>query len=122
MSDYKPKVGDRVRVVLEGEVTDTAGGSVTISDRALRGSDPVFWCSSTVADDAKFLVSVEKVEPPVEFFKPGDVVRDTRNGMLYALSTEGYIYLKDGEFVRKYNGEYSGGPFTSKNCEKVNLG
>ena len=53
---------------------------------------------------------------------PGDVVRDTRNGMLYALSTEGYIYLKDGEFVRKYNGEYSGGPFTSKNCEKVNLG
>lgn len=71
MSDYKPVKGDRVRVVLEGEVSE-----VWHSGRFVLQSDDDAVEIGFSADRVEgFNVSIEKIEPPVEVFQPGDVVR-----------------------------------------------
>lgn len=69
---YKPVNGDRVRVVMEGEVTAANEEYFIIEDRK---PETTSRNSTYVRSDAEFLVSVEKIEPPVTVFKPGDVVR-----------------------------------------------
>lgn len=65
MSDYQPKKGDRVRVVLEGEVTTvwTDGSEFVLA--GLNGIEP----------SESHVVSVEKVAPPLPT-TPGSVIRD----------------------------------------------
>lgn len=110
---YVPKVGDRVRVVLEGEVQGTMFSSFQV------GSDAV----STISNHPSGgLISVEKVEPPVEVFGPGDVVRHKRTGGLYAIPGEPnkVLVLANG----KYQGrllEYPSKNLTSENYERVEL-
>src|SRR5690242_3477947 len=68
---YQPKVGDRVRVVLEGEVTVT---------RSPEDGERRFVVGSGIAanwvyPDAEHTVSVEKVTPPLPT-TPGSVIRN----------------------------------------------
>ena len=58
MSNYKPKTGDVVRVVLEGEVRTDWGDSFVIG-RADEGG-------STIAGKSKHVVSVEQVKPALQ--------------------------------------------------------
>jgi hypothetical protein len=71
MGGYKPVKGDRVRVVLEGTAEGTATSPRTTGE---------FCLDENPLDNA---VSVEKVEPPVTVFKPGDVVRSKSTGSVY---------------------------------------
>ena len=121
MSDFK--VGDRVKVTIEGVVrshTGTPGNTFILKFQNEFGN-----ASHTVYTNQSD-VTVEKIEPPVETFKPGDVVRHKANGWLKALSSEGYTNL--GGCTRgqtfKYgvlNGGFDRESFTSEFWEKVSI-
>lgn len=70
MSADKPVEGDRVRVVLEGTVDEHGD---------IKGDSGTFCLYPNVR---KHVVSIEKIEPPVVTFKPGDVVRSRESGNL----------------------------------------
>ena len=84
MSGYQPKVGDRVRVVLEGEVNfvDECGFDLS------HGSD-IF---STVRPGA--VVSVEKVAPPLPT-TPGSVIRSHITNEFFHLNAAGTKWISD---------------------------
>lgn len=113
MSKYKPANGERVRVVYEGEVSSSDDVGFTVE-----GELPVLW-------EDQSLVSIEKIEPPVEVFGPGDVVRSKNGTGTRALGKTGYIRLdrEVGAFFA-YGSEFakSLSDFTSKNYERVELG
>ena len=119
MSDYKPKEGDRVRVVLEGTVTGVNSGYGWFNLRTDGGLG-----YAGIHDDG----SVEKIEPPVEVFKPGDVVRDKATSTVRALGENGYVILQSGftqevgALVSYGNFGYQEHEFTSERFEKVDLG
>ena len=83
MSDYQPREGDRVRVVLEGEVTFvSSNGAFDLYAAPVFPTSPAF-------------VSVEKVAPPLPTtpgssisFKrsPGDIA----HGVIYSLEPDGW--------------------------------
>ena len=76
MSDYQPREGDRVRVVLEGEVTFvSSNGAFDLYAAPVFPTSPAF-------------VSVEKVAPPLPT-TPGSVLRDRPSGAIYALRGNG---------------------------------
>lgn len=80
MSGFKK--GDRVRVTLEGEVKDVlTSGAVALH----YDGEYVF-----VQPPEK----VEKIEPPVEVFGPGDFVRDPESGQVFLLIEDGYVQVK----------------------------
>lgn len=90
MTEYQPKVGDRVRVVLEGEVRQ----AVAWPHR--------FWIGqpgelTTVFQD--HLVSIERMPDPEPEWHPGDVVLDAR-GSLYTRRAAGQVD-KPWHFVGK---------------------
>lgn len=93
MSDYKPAVGDRVRVVLEGEVNYSPGGFYTTRHYFSQGDPEV--------------VSIEKIEPPVTVFKPGDVVRPKSKSceFEYLLTSDGWVSFRGpwGALGHHYN-------------------
>ena len=99
------KIGDRVRVTIEAElVGDWENGCVCtnqkFSERYLR-------------NDA--VVSVEKLEPPVVVFGPGDVVRDKGSTLTFILTDDGgYTVVETGT-------HYDSGLFKSTWYERVNL-
>lgn len=118
MSDYKPQKGDRVRVVVEGEITGTyrEGQCFNI------GHSPG---GMYVTPHTEHVVSVEKLEPPVEVFGPGDIVRPKDIGhIVYMLGRNHYSYVYtgpgEGEVIRARF--YDTERFTSERYEKVNLG
>ena len=79
MTEFKP--GDRVRVTLEGEVRDTLPGG-----------------KLTLRYDGEYLFvqppeKVEKIEPPVEAFKPGDFVREKSTDRVFYAATDGYVQV-----------------------------
>lgn len=116
MSKYKPVAGDRVRVVLEGEVGWVSGSGT--------GNFEVGTGDSYVNPDRAEVVSVDKIEPPVEVFKPGDVVRERTTGVHYALAVDGWTLLngRDSRHYRKNaTGGYVGGEFNSVAYERVPL-
>lgn len=99
---YTPVKGDRVRVVLEGEVGLVTDGWVYLDGASV----PI-----------ERAISVEKLEPPVVKFGPGDTVRNkTFGGLLYTLGDDGYFAHRDNEWCH-------GGQdyFDSRHYEKVNL-
>lgn len=113
MSDYKPAVGDRVRVSFEAEVEHI------YADGDLR-FELVENYGTSIPHEANF--SIEKIEPSVVTFEPGDVVRAFHEGPddLYVVGKDGYLELPSGHY-------YADGPdtyksFTSDYYEKVSLG
>lgn len=113
MSEYRPEVGDRVRIVIEGDVrsVDSNGDFYTKDNCFEPGQDTI--------------VSIEKVKPPVEVFKPGDVVRHKRQRFVVALDRSGYTYLSESannghRFA--YEQGYEPDDFTSEDYERVELG
>lgn len=116
-AQYKPVKGDRVRVVLEGEVDSTfANGDFDLGRS-------IGWTNSIRPTD-ETVVSIEKIEPPVEVFKPGDVVRSKANpGLLYSIGRDGYLSHSLHEFFGWYpTGATHREAFTSRYYEKVSLG
>lgn len=92
MGNYEPVEGDRVRVVMEGEVTWTSSesGRFTLESQ------------NTVLPRAEHVVSIEKLEPPVRVFKPGDRLR-RKSGAPYeiTLTDTGYV-----QHVSNHNGHH----------------
>lgn len=115
MSDYKPVKGDRVRVTFEAEVEQV------YSDGDLR-FDLVDGYSTEIPHEGTF--SIEKLEPPVEMFKPGDVVRWHFDPpwRVVALGRTGYVELPRGAEGKYDNLSGGVGWFTSERYEKVQLG
>lgn len=111
MSDYKPEVGDEVRITIQGKVT-------YVSDTWIRVDDNEFYLAGEVE-------SIEKIEPPVEVFKAGDVVRAKGSPeYVYAVAKDGYLSLAPGDAGRFYgrDANYLHVSFTSKNYELVEVG
>jgi hypothetical protein len=107
---YIPKKGDHVRVVLEGEV----GAGSTGRMFTLYPDNSAVQISFTPERVDGFNISVEKIEPPVEFFKPGDVVRSTGYPEhVYTLGKDGYYSHMAEKFYEPC------GPFTSAEFELV---
>jgi len=102
--NYTPAKGDRVRVVLEGEVSWVGSKGFEVGE--------------SYAED--HVVSIEKIEPPVEVFKPGSVVRHRTFGTLYAVGDVHYVNLESGESYKLT--EDSRSVFTTAFYEKVSLG
>lgn len=102
---YQPKKGDRVRVVLEGEVTRGLGITDTFD---LEGR--------YIYANGYAVTSIEKIEPPVELFGPGDTVRGRATGRLFTLAATGYINHGRGDFTCS-----STQKFTSLDFERVEI-
>lgn len=104
------KVGDRVKVTIEGKVTGLIDGEICVetgeSDHGYAFVGP------------GYAGLVETVEPPVEVFKPGDVVRDRGvTGYVRAVGHDGWVNLTTGQVVvgiRDANTR-----FTSEHYERV---
>lgn len=99
------KVGDRVRITLESEITyfDREGDWVDAANNTFRRNQ-------------KDVVSVEKLEPPVEVFGPGDVVR------LKALPRYTFHIGRGGYLDRFHNSWRAGAAsFTSEAYDRVEL-
>lgn len=107
---YKPVAGDRVRVVLEGEVGPDATGHFYVGAPGEGNS---------IKAEVGHVVSIEKIEPPVEVFGPGDVVRpigDPSN--VFALGYRQYLAIgKANGTARAWT--YEGSEFTSDEYELV---
>lgn len=115
MSDYKPAKGDRVRVVFEGEVS-YINNTGTLLD---------LW----VSKDGEMIgtlysehLSIEKIEPLVEVFKPGDVVRSKSIARFrYVIGRDGYFSFQGNDF-REHDEDFMEQNFTSERYERVELG
>src|SRR5690348_16498813 len=98
MGDYKPVKGDRVRVVLEGVVSHDSGYPNEDDDGIqllIDGSpnDTLTIGHSDVNSDG---CTIEKIEPLVEVFGPGDVVRprnESYRHLIYLLGANGYSFM-----------------------------
>lgn len=113
MGDYKPQVGDHVRVVLEGEVTSTPNYCPDF--KLTDGNGGEQWVQPQFAVTA----SVEKIEPPVEVFEVGARIRRVWFGPYYevTIGNDGYLHHQGGR------AEWRNGAtrFTSKHYERVTL-
>ena len=106
---YTPVEGDRVRVVLEGVADDIR------YERFRIGGGTLF--ANIIDPNKDHVVSVEKLEPPVTVFKPGDTVRNKKlHEYIYTVAENGYYdhyaacVFTDGEEL-----------FTSRDYELVEL-
>lgn len=100
------KKGDRVRVVLEGEVTFVYPGA----DWALSGR-------SIVDPTHDHVVSVEVLPPPATVFKPGQVVRARRcPECVFTITRTGWVDHQMGHTHREWPPVDT---FTSKDYELV---
>lgn len=113
------KAGDRVRITIEGIADEVLAGESYGEHPEPRGFD----ARSSEGDK----VTIEKIEPPVEVFGPGDVVRP-RAGMDHSvrvLGRDGYLLLWDGRFYKyddRASGAYKARDFTSRRWERVAVG
>lgn len=116
MTDVKK--GDRVRITFEGEADEYLAG---ITYGTHEAGDRNFEVRSDEGDT----VTIEKIEPPVEVFGPGDLLRTTHDGppAYYYLAENGYVRLVGGGYgnVTPFYEYDEGDVFTSKEYEKVDL-
>ena len=104
------KKGDRIRLTLEADVLYGSSFGVDLAVPAVAGGQ--FTIREREFSDVEF----EKVEPPVEVFKPGDVVRHkTARRFTFALGKYGYLDIVNGVWNDRPN------EFTSESYEKVDL-
>ena len=89
---YQPRVGDRVRVVLEGEVYDTFSDHFNISHAGARGGNGIF-------PRASHVVSIEKLGPKLPT-KLGSVVR--AGGITYVCAQGGFWFNQLGHAMYDY--------------------
>lgn len=122
VSEYKPQGGERVRVVLEGDVADDVNSIGFSLEQETGGFFPIMWDDSSV-------VSIEKIEPPVEVFKPGDRVRSKASGAEFTLGEDGYLAHRNPAREPHYSRwmDYrvtatQPSHFTSQKYERVELG
>jgi hypothetical protein len=111
MGEYKPKVGDRVRVVIEDEVSWTANSH--------EGFDTKGGCWIYHADD--HTVTVEKI---VTVFKPGDRLRERGSDYQVTLGSDGYLqHFRSGSvYYHEYNAAVPADFFSSEVYELVEIG
>lgn len=123
------KVGDRVRVTIEGAVSRVwAEGSPTDLGLTVRFDSTFGEHILTHGSVKRGSVVVEKIEPPVKEFGPGDTVSHLRSGVLISLGGEGFFNHEQGKFFpwghfsdalgKSLDREH----FTSVNYERVELG
>lgn len=87
------KKGDSVKVTLEGTVTNIVPfGDDRIELRIEDGSGDVYYISPSKSN-------VEKVEPPVEVFEPGTIVRGKYSGRIKIVTKQGVIDSKTGSVI-----------------------
>lgn len=114
----KIKPGDWYRITIEGQ-WDADESAI-----ATKGLASLVHGDDFLTDDSD-IVTVEKIEPPVEIFRPGDVVRSRElPTTILALSKKGYTYVganNRGLFLRYERGSRSPEEFTSEDYEKVSL-
>lgn len=109
---WAPEVGDRVRVVLEGKAAALPGvAGPDDHDLFIEAGNDVH------VVDVRHVVSIEKVEAPVEVFQPGDTVRNLTTGVLYTIAFGEMYYNHSRRRVYSMGGL----PFTSENHERVTL-
>lgn len=109
---YKPLDGDHVRVVYEAEVSDADHEGFAMRSEEGGNDVPIFF-------NDHGLVSIEKLEPPVEVFKPGDVVRSIeRPENVYALGYKQYLAIGPKNTLGQGQ-PHEVGEFTSKHYELV---
>lgn len=103
--------GDRVKVTMEGVVRAVHGAVVSVND------DEGKWLG-----EVNYLKNpVEKIEPPVEVFEPGDIVRHKESGGIYLITKSwGSVAVGDGTVYGPSLSPAKG--FTSDFWEKVELG
>lgn len=103
------RVGDRVKVTIEGEVNRVLAHGDGTELRITTGEDQDHY---VYADGA----NVEKVEPEYETFGPGDIVRNKHfPGLVYVLGSDGNFAVPFDEW-RPGSEE-----FTSERFERVTL-
>lgn len=113
MSEFRK--GDRVRVTFEGEVSvpsSSIDGMVVVSVDS--GPMRSHWVRPEC---------VEKIEPAVEPFQPGDFVREVSSGRVFYVAKGGYAQVKPwpSSFVEFHNGDIENDlPSTTGEYEKVN--
>ena len=111
------KVGDQVKVALEGEVTRVLkyGGfgddCFELRIQMYGSLHPHY-----VYTDSAI---IEKAEPPVEVFKPGDIVSDAF-GTVRVIAQGGWVRLDNGKFYSTKDAEPIA--FTSEHFERVQVG
>lgn len=109
-----PKAGDHIRVTIEGRYRPGTNGPISVGTFGPAERDWDFLSDETDT------VTVEVLEPPVEVFQPGDVVRDKDTpSWVYVITEDGYTELPKG---RHYNDGAAPSCFTSKEYERVDLG
>ena len=91
--NYVPEVGDRVRVVIEGEQSDGVRGF-----KVMTGSD----LCATIRVDRGYSISVEKVAPPLPT-TPDSVIRSKILGSVWHLHTDGKWHAADGSTSRGWS-------------------
>lgn len=115
-ADYKPRTGDRVRVVLEGEANGVGSSGFVIGES---------YDDNFIAFGAKHVVSIEKIEPPVTVFKPGQTVRlRSRSGLpplTYSIGNGGYYSHHGKKWFTHEEARTHEGYFTSRQYELVEL-
>ena len=113
MTDIKK--GDRVKVTLEGEVLFQ--GDRSIEARVEDGRVVEVYAPRSPLATA---VIIEKIEPPVKVFKPGDVVQNSAH--VYALTPHGFVVLDDGVFYGYgEGGRYKVSDFTSETFDRTGI-
>ena len=110
MSEFN--MGDRVRVVIEGEITRITPYRAFYLDQKVYVSNHLV----ATAEEAG-IVTIEVLERAVETFKPGDIVRSRMTPKYtYALADEGYVDLYNGIW-----NESAFAVFTSDHYEKIEV-
>lgn len=82
------KNGDRVQVIVEGEVTFVREKHIEVGDHYLANDDRI--------------INVQIIEPEYEKFAPGDLVRWIHAGddTVFALGNDGFLITSTGKFAR----------------------
>lgn len=108
--------GDYVRVTIEGYHTNAH----PLVEYGTHAGDERNWEYESTDSDT---VTIEKLEPPVEVFKPGDRLRRKGLGNYeITLGDEGYLqHLASGRTVYAKYGADAPDFFNSENFEKLNI-
>lgn len=110
------KAGDRVRVVIEGVVSSAHDtGKFRVSVGGDEGHDEGGSFAWVHPDTA----TVEKIEPPVEVFKPGDRVRHRHSEFEVTVGEDGYLLHHTTGDHSWFPKRYDPTQFTSKWYDRV---
>lgn len=115
------KAGDRVRVVIEDTVESVSLCRAPAGQRLDLTNAHDEECGMWVLESDPTLVSVEKLKPKPEVFKPGDRLRRKNWAAPYeiTLASEGYLQHLPGGHVGYYTDDVPRDRFNSDCYEKL---